>query len=38
VQRDAGDAGPVAEQVEAVEDVLGVQRAAVVVEDLVVLR
>ncbi|MFI8083966.1 hypothetical protein ACIF6L_24560 [Kitasatospora sp. NPDC086009] len=34
VQGDAGDTGLVAEQVEAVEDVLGVQGAAVAVEDV----
>ena len=34
VEGDAGDAGFVAEQVEVVEDVLGVERAAVAVEDV----
>ncbi|MCC9311425.1 hypothetical protein LN042_30925 [Kitasatospora sp. RB6PN24] len=34
MEGDAGDTGPVAEQVEAVGDVLGVQEAAVAVEDV----
>jgi hypothetical protein len=36
VQGDAGDAGLVAEQVEAVENGFGVDRAAVAVEDVAV--